>query len=72
MKNIYIILLSLILLAGIGIQANAQSLTVSGSTFLPQDSIAFTFNRPAFTSIDWIGIYKAGVTPGAGSISWKY
>lgn len=72
MKNIYIILLSLILLAGIGIQANAQSLTVSGSTFLPQDSIAFTFNRPAFTSTDWIGIYKAGVTPGAGSISWKY
>jgi len=72
MKNIYIFLLSLILLAGIGNQANAQSLSVSGSTFLPQDSITFTFNRPAFTSTDWIGIYKAGVTPGAGSISWKY
>ncbi len=72
MKNIYIILLSLILLAGIGNQANAQSITVNGSTFLPQDSIAFTYNRPSFTSTDWIGIYKSGVTPGAGSISWKY
>lgn len=72
MKNIYIFLLSLILLAGIGIQANAQSLTVSGSTFLPQDSIGFTFSRPSFTSTDWIGIYKSGQTPGAGSISWSY
>jgi len=72
MKNIYITLLSLILLAGISIQANAQSLTVSGSTFLPQDSIAFTFSKPGFTSTDWIGIYQSGVTPGTGSISWKY
>jgi len=75
MKNIYIFLLSLILLAGIGNQANAQSLSVSGSTFLPQDSISFTYSSPSFSSTDWIGIYKSDVTPmegGAGSIEWKH
>jgi len=74
MKRIYLVLLSLMMLIGIGNRASAQSLTVSGPLFLPQDSIGFTYNSPAFTAKDWIGIYKVGETPGDAtpSIIWKY
>ncbi|HEY3371870.1 MAG TPA: T9SS type A sorting domain-containing protein [Prolixibacteraceae bacterium] len=74
MKRIYIVLWSFLMLMGIGTRVNAQSLTVSGPVFLPQDSISFTFSRPGFNSTDWIGIYKVGETPGGGpeSTSWDY
>lgn len=72
MKNIFIFLLSLMILTGICSNANAQSISVSGSLFLPQDSIGFTYSKPGSTSTDWIGIYKADQTPGQGSISWSY
>jgi len=49
-----------------------QSISVSGSLFLPQDSIGFTYSKPGFTATDWIGIYKADQTPGPGSIAWSY
>jgi len=72
MKKKYIIILSLMIGICISNKTIGQSLSVSGSLFLPQDSIGFTFSKPAFTSTDWIGIYKADQTPGPGSIAWKY
>lgn len=73
MKKIYTLLASLIILAGVCNNANAQSLVVSGSLFLPQDSIGFTYNSPAFSETDWIGIYRLGDVPGGpASSSWDY
>ena len=73
MKKKYIIILSLMIGICISNKTIAQSLSVSGSLFLPQDSIGFAFTDPAFTSTDWIGIYKTDQTPGSSeSISWSY
>jgi hypothetical protein len=74
MKKFYTLLLSLVMLAGIGYDANAQSLTVSGSLFLPQDdSIGFTYDSPSFSETDWIGIYRIDDLPGGpASVSWNY
>lgn len=74
MKKIYTFLLSLALLAGISVTANAQSLSVAGSLFLPGDSIVFTYNSPSFDPTDWIGIYHVGETPGSSTPStvWDY
>lgn len=73
MKKIYVLLLCLVILQGIN-KTQGQSVTVSGTVFLPQDSIGFTFSKPSFTATDWIGIYKTDQTPGTSSpsISWKY
>lgn len=72
MKRFYLVLLSFTMLIGVCSNTEAQSLSVSGSLFLPQDSIGFTYSKPGFTSTDWIGIYKSDQTPGTGSISWNY
>jgi hypothetical protein len=73
MKKNYTFLLSLILLIGICNSANAQTLVVSGSLFLPQDSISFTYSSPTFDSADWIGIYRITDKPGGpASVSWNY
>ena len=73
MKKLYTFLLSLIMLIGICNTAKTQTLMVSGSLFLPQDSIGFTYNSPAFDSLDWIGIYRAEDAPGGpASVSWDY
>ncbi len=73
MKKIYTHLLSLILLVGIGIGLNAQTLTFTGTLFLPQDSILFTYNSPSFSDTDWIGIYGADEAPGGpNSTEWSY
>lgn len=73
MKKIYTFLLSLFMLIGICNNANTQSLVVSGSLFLPQDSIGFTYNSPAFSAADWIGIFRIADAPGGpASVSWNY
>jgi hypothetical protein len=73
MKKSYTFLLSLILLIGICNTANAQTLVVSGSLFIPQDSISFTYSSPAFSSTDWIGIYRIAEAPGGPpSVAWDY
>lgn len=73
MKNVYVLLLCLVTLLGID-RTYAQSISASGTVFLPQDSIGFTYSKPSFTSTDWIGIYKTDQTPGTAtpSIVWKY
>ncbi|HLN71960.1 MAG TPA: T9SS type A sorting domain-containing protein [Prolixibacteraceae bacterium] len=73
MKNVYVLLLSLVISLGIN-STYAQSISASGTVFLPQDSIGFTYSKPSFTSTDWIGIYKTDQTPGEAtpSITWKY
>jgi hypothetical protein len=66
-------LLGLILLAGIDFFSNAQSLIVTGSLFIPQDSIALTYRSPDFDSTDWIGIYHIEDAPGGPpSVVWNY
>jgi hypothetical protein len=73
MKKIYSALFSMIILIMMSINLNSQTLTVTGSLFLPQDSITFTYTDPAFTSTDWIGIYEVDQTPGGPqSVSWNY
>lgn len=73
MKKFYTLFLSLFMLAAICSSAGAQSLTVSGSLFLSNDSISFTFNSPSFSTSDWIGIYRIADTPGGpASVSWAY
>lgn len=73
MKKKYILILSLVIGICISNKTFGQSLSVSGSLFLPQDSIGFTYSKPAFTSTDWIGIYKIDQTPGGpASASWGY
>jgi hypothetical protein len=72
MKKKYILILSLMIGICISNKTFSQSLSISGSVFLPQDSIGFTYSKPGFTSTDWIGIYKADQTPGPGSITWSY
>jgi hypothetical protein len=72
MKKKYILILSLMIGICISNKTFSQSLSISGSVFLPQDSIGFTYSKPGFTSTDWIGIYKADQTPGPGSIAWSY
>jgi|GEM_PF-1255914 len=74
MKKIYTFLVSLSLLGGICNSSNSQVLTVSGSLFVPHDSIGFTYNSPSFSATDWIGIYHTGETPGGGPSStvWSY
>jgi len=73
MKNVYVFLFCIAFFLGID-STSAQSISVSGTVFLPQDSIEFTYSKPSFTSTDWIGIYKKDQIPGSAtpSISWKY
>jgi hypothetical protein len=73
MKKIYPLLLSVFLLAGTCFKVNAQSLEVSGSLFIPQDSISFTYSSPSFQATDWIGIYRVADVPGGpASVVWNY
>lgn len=73
MKKIYIFILGMTLCLVFSSKTNSQTITPSGSVFLPQDSIEFTYNSPAFSSTDWIGIYKSDKVPGEGeSIEWAY
>lgn len=63
----------LILLTGLGKSSLAQSLSVSGTLFLPQDSIEFNYESPSFSSTDWIGIYGSDEIPGTNSSdAWSY
>jgi hypothetical protein len=73
MKNVYVFFFCMSIILSIS-NTHAQSISASGTVFLPQDSIAFTYSKPSFTSTDWIGIYKTDQTPGAAtpSIVWKY
>jgi hypothetical protein len=73
MKRFYTLFLGLILLMGFEFNSNGQSLEVSGTLFLPQDSIGFTYVSPGFDSLDWIGIYHIGDAPGGPpSVTWDY
>jgi hypothetical protein len=73
MKKIYTILLGFIMLICLNNTSTAQSLVVSGSLFLPQDSINFTYDSPGFSPTDWIGIYLVTDIPGGpNSASWDY
>lgn len=73
MKKFYTLLISLTMLLGLGIASHAQSITVSGTLFLPQDSIGFTYDSPSFDSTDWIGIYHIEDAPGGPpSVTWDY
>lgn len=73
MKKLYFSLLVLVSLVAINYNAKTQSLSVSGSLFIPQDSIAFTYGSPAWDSADWIGIYGVDEAPGGPpSVVWNY
>ena len=74
MKKNYSFLASLVFFIGISANLFSQSLTVSGSLFIPQDSVSITYADPAFTSTDWIGIYLVDDTPGSSTPSqtWDY
>jgi hypothetical protein len=73
MKKLYTLLIGLIFLLGLGISLHGQSITVSGTLFLPQDSIGFTYESPSFDSTDWIGIYHIEDSPGGPpSVTWDY
>ena len=73
MKRRYTLLVGMLCLAGFGLSSNAQSLVVSGTLFLPQDSIGFTYESPSFDSTDWIGIYHIEDAPGGpASVTWDY
>jgi hypothetical protein len=73
MKKFYTVLIGLALITGIGLSSNAQSIVVSGTLFLPQDSIGFTYESPSFDSTDWIGIYYIDDAPGGpASVTWDY
>lgn len=73
MKKMHLIILSLAISICFSGKTIGQSLSVSGSLFLPQDSIGFTFSDPSFSATDWIGIYKVGQIPGEGeSVTWTY
>ncbi len=73
MKKLYTILMVLTILAGVDFVSRAQSLVVSGSLFLPQDSIGFTYVSPAYSETDWIGIYHIEDAPeGTTSVVWDY
>src|SRR5512133_1016560 len=72
MKKLYFLLIILII-AAINFDSKSQSLSVAGSLFIPQDSIAFTYGSPAYDSADWIGIYRIEDAPGGPpSVSWNY
>ncbi len=73
MKKFYIFIFGLTLNLVFSSSTKSQTVTVSETVFLPQDSIEITYNDPAFVSTDWIGIYPADKLPGEGnSISWSY
>lgn len=73
MKRFYTLFMGMIFILGIQSLTSAQSLVVSGSLFLPQDSIGFDFESPAFDSTDWIGIYHIEDAPGGpASVTWDY
>jgi hypothetical protein len=69
MKKIYTLLIGLMFLMGFELNSTAQSLEVSGTIFLPQDSIEFTYESPNYDPLDWIGIYHVGDIPGGGPVS---
>jgi len=73
MKKLYTLLISMTIFLVLGIVTQAQSITVSGTLFLPQDSIGFTYDSPSFDSTDWIGIYHIEDSPGGpASAVWDY
>jgi hypothetical protein len=73
MKKIYSFLMVLIILSGVDRITSAQSLVVSGSLFLPQDSIGFTYESTEYDTLDWIGIYHVDDAPGGpASVVWDY
>jgi len=73
MKRFYTFLIGLIMLTGFEFLLSGQSIVVSGSLFLPQDSIGFDYDSPSFDSTDWIGIYHIEDSPGGpASVTWDY
>lgn len=63
----------IMLLTGFGLSSHAQSLSFSGTLYLPQDSIEFSYESPSFTATDWIGIYGSDEAPGTNSAdAWSY
>jgi len=73
MKKLYLSFIVLISLVAINCDLKAQSLSVTGSLFIPQDSIEFTYGSPAWDSADWIGIYRIEDAPGGPpSVMWDY
>ncbi len=73
MRKNFKVLLGMMILIPMSFGLHSQTLEVSGSLFLPQDSIGFTYTDPAFTSTDWIGIYLVDQAPGGPQASsWDY
>lgn len=76
MKRFYIVLLSFLMLIGIGnrVYAQSPSLTTSYPTIVQGDSIVFSYSSPNFSSTDKIAIYPLGTIPGSDNtaIDWKY
>ncbi len=75
MKRLYTFFIGLIFLLGFEAVSTAQSLVVSGTLFLPQDSIYFDyeFDNLSVDSSDWIGIYHIEDAPGGpASVVWSY
>ena len=52
--------------------AQTATLRSDHATYLPGEPIAISFANGPGNSLDWIGIYPDGVTPGPGSTAWVY
>ncbi|MFD2159720.1 endonuclease/exonuclease/phosphatase family protein [Rubritalea tangerina] len=60
-------------LGAIALQASAQTLSINSTQFTSPDDIEVSWSSGPGNGKDWIGLYPAGVTPGAqASTDWLY